>query len=159
MSFFRTPLALLSAAAACVVASVVLPSVVITLYALGTRDAEAVTRFAVAVAEPLALLGAGGATVLLARRAGRWTGVAAAAGILGAAIWVNDVDAWTYAALAGLPVVGWLAARERPRPTRRGTAETAAVPGPSVKALPGEGVPDAVVPTPRAAPASRPRAR
>lgn len=159
MSLSRSFLALVSTTAASVVASVALPSAVITLYALGTRDTEAITRFALAVAEPLALLGAGGATALLARRVGRWTGVAAAAGILGAALWVNDVDAWTYAALAGLPVVGWLAARGRPRSTRRGTGETTAVPGPTVTALPGEGVPEPVAPAPQVAPVSGPRAR
>lgn len=102
------------AGVASVVASIVVPSVVISGYALFVRDAMRVTHFALMVAEPLAFVGALVTTAMVARRtsrdrSARWgavIGVAASAAMLGAAIWVHDVDAWTAAAVVLLPVAG-----------------------------------------------------
>lgn len=106
---------------ASVAAAIALPSLAITAYAWTTRDAERITAFALAVAEPLALLAALAMTGLTAYRTARravrptrWgllLGSIAAAGILGAALWVNDVDGWTGAALVLLPLAGVLGAR------------------------------------------------
>jgi hypothetical protein len=111
-------LVLAAASVAAVAASVLVPSLGITAYAFKIRDAHATTDFALQVAEPLALAGALGATTLIAtltapryRDPAKWgtmLGAAAAAGMLGAAIWVNDVDDWTTAAVGLLPVAGGL---------------------------------------------------
>jgi hypothetical protein len=109
----RLALALGSAAAA-VAASIVLPALVITAQAARLRDAHEIEDFALAVAEPVGVLGAAVATfsvaVWAARRsaAGRrvvpWIGAGAAAGLIAAAVWVLDADLWTVAAAVLMPV-------------------------------------------------------
>lgn len=106
---------------ASVAAAIALPSFAIAVYAWTTRDSERITAFALAVAEPLALLAAlavtGLAAYWTARRAARPTrwgvllGSIAAAGMLAAALWVDDVDGWTVAALGLLPLAGMTGAR------------------------------------------------
>lgn len=112
------PLALVALALAGTVGGGALAGLVIAVHALAVRDADATTRFALAVAEPLALLGTAVVTALGARRLGRWrraaegrlAGVATAAAMVLFAFWVGDADRWTAAAALLLPVVGWLAA-------------------------------------------------
>lgn len=114
----------LAAAIASVLASVALPTAVITIYAMRARNVELITSFAQSVAEPLGLLGAAAATFgiarFMARRTGLgrsvipWIGGAAAGSMVGAAFWVGDVDGWTAAAALVLPATAMLAARRSP---------------------------------------------
>lgn len=111
----------IAAAPASVVASILLPTAVITRQAFLSGDAAEVARFAGNVAEPLGLAGAALVVADLTRRgirrrAARWSaglavGCAAALAMGGAALWVHDFDAWTIAALTGLPVLGALLGR------------------------------------------------
>ena len=132
MSDFRSRIvAAISAAVASLLASIAVPSAVITAFAVGKPDAAEISGFALAVAEPLALLGAAVATFLVSRwavrfaRDGRalvpWVGGASAAAIVGVAGWTGDFDWWTVAAAGLLPAVAILAGRRsvRPDPLRR----------------------------------------
>lgn len=127
MSDFRSRVvAAVSAAVASFLASIAVPSAVITAFAVGKPDAAEISRFALAVAEPLALLGAAVATFLVSRwavrfaRDGRalvpWVGGASAAAIVGVAGWTGDFDWWTVAAAGVLPAVAILAGRRSVRP-------------------------------------------
>lgn len=118
--------AAISAAVASLLASIALPSAVITAFAVAERDAAEISRFALAVAEPLGVLGAAVATFFVSRwavrsaRGGRalvpWVGGASAAAIVGAAGWTGDFDWWTVAAAGLLPAVAILAGRRSVRP-------------------------------------------
>lgn len=109
------------AAVAALAASIALPTAVITVYALRARDIGLITAFANSVAEPLGLLGAGAATFGVTRFAVRkafigravvpWIGGAAAAAMIGAALWVGDFDVWTAAAAVVVPGAALLAGR------------------------------------------------
>ena len=124
--FYSRIVAAVSAALASLLASVAVPAAVITAFAVGKPDPAAVARFAVAVAEPLAVLGAGAATFLVSRwamrlsRDGRalvpWVGGASAAAIVGAAGWTRDFDWWTVVAAGLLPAVAILAGGRSVRP-------------------------------------------
>ena len=128
--FYSRIAAAISAAVASLLASIAVPSAVITAFAVGKPDAAEISRFALAVAEPLGVLGAAVATFLVSRwavrlaRDGRalvpWVGGASAASIVGAAGWTGDFDWWTVAA-GILPAVAILAGRRsvRPDPLRR----------------------------------------
>jgi hypothetical protein len=113
-----------------VAASILLPTVIITIYALLVRDALRIGIFAVSVAEPLALVGAAGVAFLAARATVSWwngrpqvwgaiVGVLAATWMVAAAIRVQDIDGWTAAAAILLPVVGALGAWWKTRPRGR----------------------------------------
>jgi hypothetical protein len=113
-----------------VAASILLPTVIITAYALLVRDALRIGIFAVSVAEPLALVGAAGVAFLGARVTVSWwnsrpqvwgaiVGVIAATWMVAAAIRVQDIDGWTAAAAILLPVVGALGAWWKTRPRSR----------------------------------------
>lgn len=107
--------------AAVAVASVtgsILAPMLIWLDALMKGDAHAIYMFAMQTAEPVALVAAATVTFLGARRCvergpraadeGAGIGALSAAAMFGAALWVNDVDGWTIAAAALLPIVGCL---------------------------------------------------
>ena len=105
-----------------VAASILVPSALVSAYALLTADAAAIARFALRVAEPTALAAAATVVLLLpargSRTAGALRGVATAVAMGAAALWVGDVDAWTYAALGLLPLAGALRAGRGGTPAR-----------------------------------------
>ena len=121
--------AAISAAVASLLASIAVPAAVITAFAVGRPDATEINRFALAVAEPLGVLGAAVATYLVSRwavRLGRngralvpWIGGASAAAILAAAGWTGDFDWWTVAAAGVLPAAAILAGRRSAQPSPR----------------------------------------
>jgi hypothetical protein len=135
--------AAVGAAAGAVLASIALPTAVNTVFALLTRDADRVASFAYSVAEPLGLLGAAAAAYGLARwavqtGAGRalipWIGGAAAAGMVGAALWVGDADIWTVLAAFIIPGAALLAGR-RSATAPAGTRSTPEIPAPPPEAV------------------------
>lgn len=114
-----------AAAFGALVASIALPTAVITVEAIVSGDAQEVSDFALTVAEPLGLLGAMLATYGIARLAARrpdgrdlipWIGGAAAAGMIAAALWVLDADVWTAAAAVVLPAAALLGGRRARTP-------------------------------------------
>jgi MFS family permease len=121
-------LAAAGSAIAAVAASIVLPTAVITIQAVQVRDLHRIEDFALTVAEPLGVLGAGIATLLLGfwasrswpdgRRLVPWIGGGAAAGLIGAAVSVLDADWWTVAGAILMPIAalagGALGGRETP---------------------------------------------
>lgn len=150
--FYPRLAAAISAAVASLLASIAVPSAVITAFAVAERDAAEISRFALAVAEPLGVLGAAIATFFVSRwavrfsRYGRalvpWVGGASAAAIVGAAGWSRDFDWWTVVAAGLLPAVAIVAGRHsvRPDPLRRIDPPTPAA------GLPGEAAPRHEVP-------------
>ncbi|HYD53773.1 MAG TPA: hypothetical protein VEA99_14145 [Gemmatimonadaceae bacterium] len=114
----RRLLAALATGVAATAASALVPALLISLQAFVTRDADLITRFATAAAEPVALVGASTVVWLASRRAGRHDGlvrgVASTLAMLGAALWVGDVDRWTAIAGVALPTLGLLAGRRGP---------------------------------------------
>lgn len=123
-------------AVAGVAASILVPSALVSAYALLTADAAAIVRFALRVAEPTALAAAATVVLLLpargSRTAGALRGVATAVAMGAAALWVGDVDAWTYAAFGLLPLAGALRAgrgAQRSRAVGVGATSAAALPG------------------------------
>lgn len=105
-------------AAASVVGTIVVPSVLISLYAAVIPEGVRVATFALRVAEPIALA----AAVAITASGARWTarrsprphatgvltGVAAAVAGVACARWVGDVDGWTAAAVVLQPLAGLL---------------------------------------------------
>jgi hypothetical protein len=131
------------AAAGAVLASIALPTAGITMFAAATRDVDRVASFAYSVAEPLGLLGAAAAAYGMARwavqrRAGRalipWIGGAAAAGMVGAALWVGDADIWTVLAAFIVPGAALLAGRRSATPPS-GTRAFPEIPAPPPEAV------------------------
>lgn len=143
-----------------VVASILLPSLVIGAYAIVQRDVHRIASFAVAAAEPLALVAAVATTAFMVARTAtrqarpsRWgaiCGSVAATCMLAAAWWVGDVDRWTAAAVALLPLAGLTATTWPVRPSR--SRVSASSPGRIVQGAPaasyvmrnGEGAPGSV---------------
>jgi hypothetical protein len=114
-------------ALASVAAGILVPGLVITVYALIDPDPDAIVPFAVRVAEPLALFGAAVVVACAAWLRPRWwhgpgygwglaAGLVAAAAIGIAALLIGDVDLWIVVAVVVLPAVGYLFVRRAPRP-------------------------------------------
>jgi peptidoglycan/LPS O-acetylase OafA/YrhL len=104
-------------------AKVLVPTTVITLYALVSRDDQAIAAFAIQVAEPLALFGAAAFAAAAARKQPKawdnylgWLGLTAlitAGSFVSTDFILSDANNWTVAATILLPCVVWLARRRR----------------------------------------------
>ena len=119
-------------ALASVVATIVVPSAIITVYAIANRDSTAIATFALAIAEPTAVASAIAVVLRYPSRRG-WRsglvrGTAAAAAVAMTAFWTGDVDLWTAVSATMLPLSG-IAATWIPRTTVRD-----ALPGSTLRA-------------------------
>jgi hypothetical protein len=124
--FYSRIVAAVSAAFASVFATVFVPTVVITAFTVWRRSPAEIEEFALAVAEPLALVGAVGATYLVSwwairlSKDGRalvpWVAGSAAAALVAAATWTRDFDWWTVLAACLVPAAAILAGRRLPAP-------------------------------------------
>lgn len=147
-------------ATASVVGTIVVPSVLISLYAAVIPEGMRVTTFALRVAEPVALAAAVAITASGARwtarrsarprATGALTGVAAAVVGVACALWVGDVDGWTAAAVVLQPLAGllggWRAARDVAWREARGAAtERGHGPAGDARAPAGKAAPPRVV--------------
>lgn len=127
-----------SAAFASLFATAFVPTVVITAFAVWRRDPVEIEQFALAVAEPLALVGAVAATYLVSRWAIRlskdgralvpWVAGSAAAALVVAAGWTRDFDWWTVLATCLVPAAAILAGRRSPAPDPLPPREAALLP-------------------------------
>lgn len=136
--FYSRIVAAVSAAFASFFGSVFVPTAVITAFAVWRRDPAEIAQFALAVAEPLALVGAVGATYLVSRWAIRlskdgralvpWVAGSAAAALVAAAGWTGDFDWWTVLAACLVPAAAILAGRRSPAPDPLPPREAALLP-------------------------------
>ena len=103
------------------VAKIITPTVMITLYAIVSQHDQAITAFALQVAEPLALFGAAAFAVVATRRHPQawdsylgWVGLTAlvtSGTFVSTDFLFSDATNWTSAAAILLPCVVWLARR------------------------------------------------
>ena len=156
--------ATLGVALASVVATVVVPSAIITAYAMANRDPAAITMFALAIAEPAAVASALAVVLSFPSRRGWISGLVrgggAAAAVVAAALWTGDVDMWTAVSAALLPMSG-IAATWIPRSTARDALQDATASAPGQPAPPASldaGTAAVIDPVPeRVEPVSLPR--
>jgi hypothetical protein len=169
-------LAAIAVGLASVVAQIVAPSLLVTGYAMVTRDGGQIVAFAFRVSEPVALLAAILVTVvgarwavqrrLAVRESGTAIGAVSALAMVAAALRVHDVDGWTAGAVALLPLAGavggWLARRRASRRSAeaRHTDERPAIGATSSPGQLGEAFPTGRVQSARSsAPSARPSNR
>jgi hypothetical protein len=123
-SALRCAAALIALALATLLATILVPSIYITVYALFVDDTAAITTMALRAAEPLAVAGALAVVVYASWRVPAWwlggatpwrlvVGLVAAMTVVGTAFWAGDPDAWTVLAVAALPVAALLTGARR----------------------------------------------